>query len=51
MDPRDTREDSLLLGPKIKNLNTVGNQKNLNCISLLLDEEKIIVNGAEINVQ
>lgn len=42
----------MLSGPKVKrSLNTFGNQWNLNCISLLLDEGKIVVNGAEIRVQ
>lgn len=52
MEPGDSREDSVLLGPKIKRgLNKFGNQRDVNCISPLLDEDKIVVNGAEISVQ
>jgi len=51
MEPGDTREDSVSSSPNIKSSNTSGNQRNLNCISLLLGEYKIVVNGAEISVQ
>lgn len=53
MEHGDSREDPVLSDPKInkKKLNAFGNQRNLNCISLFLDEDKIVVNGAEISIQ
>lgn len=52
IEPGDTRGDSVLSDPKIKrSLNTFGNERNLNCISLLLGEDKIVVNSAEISVR
>lgn len=52
VEPGHTREDSVFSGPKIKrSLNIFGNQRTLNCISLLLDKDKIVGNGAEISVQ
>lgn len=50
IEPGGTRKDSVLSAPKIKrNLNKFGKQRN--CIGLLLDEDKIVVNDAEISIQ